>query len=253
MPTGSRLSRACLPPVPKEVLMKDRLISEIRHLTQRIGQAARSGVTELAERLRISRTQLAARLARDFGTWMLVNAKGKTEFVDPETWKARVDAWKERKRLEATSPRRAPAPEASPSANNPEAAPPATDPVRELFGDPISIYTRASAISDGVLADVTSSAADLFKIPVAFTSALWAIIEDLPPGPSGNEPLQERVREVLRAAIAVSRQEPQPRAQISFPLLIGTSGGLRSLELLVHCGPGDRGEPVLTIGFPSDF
>ena len=233
--------------------MKDRLISEIRKLTQRIGQAARSGVTELAERLRIARTQLAIRLARDFDTWLLVNANGKTEFVDHETWKARVDAWKKRKRLEATSPRPMPAPEASPTANPPAAAPPATDPVRELFGDPISIYTRASAINDGVLADVTPSAAGLFKIPVAFTSALWAIVEDLPPDQCGDGPLQERVREVLLAAIAVARQGPPSSGQFTFPLLIGTSGGLRSLELLVHCGPGDRGEPVITIGFPNDF
>src|SRR5204863_3579631 len=108
--------------------VKERLMSEIRKLTQRIGQAARGGVTELAERLRISRTQLAIRLARDFDTWFLVNAQGKTEFVDPETWKARIDAWKKRKRLEATSPTPSPAPEASPAANGPAPAPPPADP-----------------------------------------------------------------------------------------------------------------------------
>jgi len=233
--------------------MKDRLMSEIRKLTQRIGQAARNGVTELAERLRIARTQLAIRLARDFDTWLLVNAEGKTEFVGPETWKARVDAWKKRKRQEATSPRSATAPEASPSASSPADTPPATDPLRELFGEPISVYTRANALEDGVLADVTSSAAGLFKIPVAFTSALWAVVEDLPPGSSGDASIQERVKEVLRAAIAVAREGPRAASQFRFPVLIGTSGGLRSLELLVHCGPGDRGESVITIGFPSDF
>jgi hypothetical protein len=239
--------------VPQEILMKDQLMTEIRTLTKRIGQAARSRVPELVERLRIKRNEIAGTLARDFDTWLLVNPEGKTEFVDRPTWRARVREWKEKKRREATSPIPGLPPEASPEAS---ATPPAVlpvDPVRELFGDPISIYTRANALSDGVLADVTPSAAGLFKIPVAFSSALWAIIEDLPAGQSGDAPVQERIREVLRAAIDVARRNPEGPSPFTVPLLIGTSGGVKSLELFVHCGPGDRGEPVVTIGFPSDF
>jgi hypothetical protein len=228
--------------------VKEQLILEIRKLTQRIGQATRGGVTELAERLRISRTQLAIRLARDFGLWLLVNAQGKTEFVDRPTWLARVESWKGQKRMAATTPQPGPAPEASPSAG-----PSSSDTLREVFGEPISVYTRANALSDGVLADVTSHASDLFKIPVAFTSALWEILRDLPPGESGEEALANRIREVLRAAIAVAQSNPKPTSQFTFPILIGTPGGPKTLELLVHCGPGDRGEVVLTIGFPSDF
>jgi len=233
--------------------MKDQLMSEIRTLTKRIGQAARSRVPELVERLRIKRNEIAVTLARDFDTWLLVNREGKTEFVDRATWNARVKGWKEKKRREATSPTPGLPPEASPEAAAPTPAIPPVDPIRELFGDPISIYTRANALSDGVLADVTSSAAGLFKIPVAFTSALWAIIEDLPAGQSGDAPLQERIREVLRAAIDVVRRHPEGPSPFTVPLLIGTSAGLKSLELFVHCGPGDQGEPVVTIGFPSDF
>lgn len=230
--------------------MKDQLMSEIRKLTQRIGQATRGGVTELAERLRISRTQLAIRLARDFGLWLLVNAQGKTEFVDRPTWLARVESWKGRKRMAATTPQPGPTPEASPSADGP--GPSLNDSLREVFGEPISVYTRANALSDGVLADVTSHASDLFKIPVAFTSALWEILRDLPPGESGEEALANRIREVLRAAIAVAQYNPKPTSQFTFPILIGTPKGPKTLELLVHCGPGDRGEAVLTIGFPCD-
>lgn len=233
--------------------MKERLMSEIRALTHRIGQAKRSGVTELSERLRLARTQLAVCLAREFDTWLLVNAQGKTEFVDPKTWKARIDAWKKRKRLEATSPTTSSAPEVAPAANGPAPAPPPADPVRELFGEPISIYTREQALEDGVLADVTRQAAGIFKVPVALTSALWGTIGDLPAGQSGEGVILTRVQEVLRAAVDVAQGNPRPTSQFTFALLLGTSSGLRTLELLVHCGPGDSGEPVITIGFPSDF
>ena len=44
----------------------------------------------------------------------------------------------------------------------------------EYFGEPISIYTRAQAIEDGVLVDVSESAREAgFKFPVAVTRTVW--------------------------------------------------------------------------------
>ena len=44
-----------------------------------------------------------------------------------------------------------------------------------LFGAPIHVYTRAQAIADGVLVDVSDTARDAgFRVPVALTSAVWA-------------------------------------------------------------------------------
>ena len=46
--------------------------------------------------------------------------------------------------------------------------------IHELFGAPISIYTRAQAIEDGVLVDITEQARQQrFVFPMAMTSALW--------------------------------------------------------------------------------
>ncbi|CAJ6925858.1 ISBma1, transposase [Burkholderia pseudomallei] len=43
------------------------------------------------------------------------------------------------------------------------------------FGRVIFSYTRAQAIADGVLIDVSSAALDVgFRHPVALTSAVWA-------------------------------------------------------------------------------
>jgi hypothetical protein len=60
----------------------------------------------------------------------------------------------------------------------------AADPVTDLFGQPISVYTRAQALADGVLVDVTPWASNGpegmlggFSVPVAITRALWAVID----------------------------------------------------------------------------
>ena len=44
----------------------------------------------------------------------------------------------------------------------------------EIFGEPISTYTRAEAIEDGVLVDVSETAAEAgITFPVAITRRLW--------------------------------------------------------------------------------
>lgn len=230
--------------------MKEQLISQIRALTKRIGQAKRTGVTELAERLRIARVHLAVQLARNYDQWMLVNPDGETEFVDQPTWKSRVAAWQDRKRRAASTPTVVAEP---PEGQAPQESAPPQDSLQEFFGDPISVYTRAQALEDGILIDVTPWASGCFRHPVAITAALWAIVSDLPPGPGGASTLDDRIREVLRAAVQVAIESSRRTSQFTFQLLMGTSGGIRDLALLAHSGPGDQGEPVITIGFPSDF
>ena len=53
----------------------------------------------------------------------------------------------------------------------------------DLWGKPIHVYTRAQAIADGVLVDLTMATDDKgqslcqqagFKVPVAITRAAWA-------------------------------------------------------------------------------
>lgn len=44
-----------------------------------------------------------------------------------------------------------------------------------IFGEPIHIYTRAQAIADGALIDVSQTAYEAgFRLPVALTTAVWA-------------------------------------------------------------------------------
>ncbi|WZB62191.1 DUF6573 family protein [Achromobacter xylosoxidans] len=49
------------------------------------------------------------------------------------------------------------------------------DPLTELFGEPLYVYTRAQAIADGVLIDVTKTARQVgFRILVTLTVDAWA-------------------------------------------------------------------------------
>jgi hypothetical protein len=57
-----------------------------------------------------------------------------------------------------------------------------TDRSESLFGEVIFSYTRAQAIADRALIDVTPTAAEAgFRFPVAVTSDLMGAIETIPP------------------------------------------------------------------------
>ena len=117
-----------------------------------------------------------------------------------------------------------------------------------LFDDVevIFSYTRAQAIEDGVLVDLTGHPdTRIYKYPVAFTAALWAEVER---GDGENTDVRDgRIWDICFMAT-------QGTAKIEgsdsfYPVIVGA----RTLKLRSNCGPGDQGEPVITIGFPEDF
>ena len=119
----------------------------------------------------------------------------------------------------------------------------------ELFGDVISTYSRAQAIEDGVLADLTPWAREEgFKFPVAITAALWGYVE--PPAGLEGEGQSARGRahdllEMLRWAI---RRQAGPTDRVEFEVLFLMKPGRREkVRCWSVCGPGDEGEPVLTV------
>ena len=52
------------------------------------------------------------------------------------------------------------------------------DPVRDLFGEPISVYTREQAIEDGTLVHVKTLGRGSEAVTVCFTSHLYADLEE---------------------------------------------------------------------------
>jgi len=119
-------------------------------------------------------------------------------------------------------------------------------------------YSRAEAIRDGVLVDLTALFpldTRLYKYPVACTHAVWSLIESACKE-TGEEP-GAYVWDLCNMAIHCGRSiDPQTRVFVcNVPLREGCER-----EFKIHCGPGDpdpeKGrvipEPVLTIMFPDE-
>lgn len=117
----------------------------------------------------------------------------------------------------------------------------------------IHVYSRAQAIADGVLVDVSEQAQNGmlrgFRHPVALTAALWAAIEAIPASLQGIADRDGRLYDVLGMAVFACSAS-RPVFQVILPFA-GTRK--RTQTLRVDVGPGDAGEPVVTIGFPEDF
>jgi hypothetical protein len=130
-----------------------------------------------------------------------------------------------------------------------------------LFGEPIHAYSRAQALADGVLVDVTREASPAemaggFSVPVAVTVALWATIEAIPASLAGIADVRGRLHDVLWMAACAARRAGLHRngGSSAFRVHLPVSSSARQLQdLFVHLGPGDAGELVATIGHPEDF
>ena len=114
----------------------------------------------------------------------------------------------------------------------------------EIFGGPICCYTRAQALADGVLVDISERARRAgIKYPTACTHGVWSLIDCLPA--SDTDTLAGIVRdvraeEVLRAMLtAIRRGGVRGTDRVVFAAL--------GAALWAQCGPGDTAAPVITI------
>lgn len=119
----------------------------------------------------------------------------------------------------------------------------------------IDSYTRAEAIEDGTLVDVTVQARETlsgFRAPVAVTSAVWGAIEAIPASLS-HQDVDGRLHDVLWMAFSAARAA-RGASSLLFRVIL-PSRGTRQRIRTMRCdiGPGDTGEAVVTIGFPEDF
>jgi hypothetical protein len=118
--------------------------------------------------------------------------------------------------------------------------------------DIISSYSREQAIEDGVLVDV-SRIQRLFKFPVALTRAVWADCVEWPESEGAHQDQTGRLHDVLWMTFcAVRRGGHTDRVDVEVLVVPrgGTRPGLVRLEAV--CGPGDEGEPVITIQYHGE-
>jgi Family of unknown function (DUF6573) len=129
-----------------------------------------------------------------------------------------------------------------------------------FFGKVISTYTRAQAIEDGVLIDPGSMAKEAgFKWPVALTTDAWTDCVAWTEDDSQKQVHQDesgRLWDVVYMASHAIRTNKGSGDRLLFQLYRvprngqSTEAVLVTLKLIV--GPGDTGEPVITVLLPHE-
>jgi len=122
--------------------------------------------------------------------------------------------------------------------------------LEEVLGPIIYSYTREQAIADGVLVDVSKTAREAgFLWPFAMTAEVWNLIERIPKKYS-HEDIAGRLWDVLMVARASIRSAQRQQDVILFDVILHQDHH-EKVRLKLHSGPGDRGEPVLTLMLPE--
>ena len=128
------------------------------------------------------------------------------------------------------------------------------------FGPVISSYTRAQAIEDGVLVDTGNMAREAgFRWPVALTSSAWKCCVAWSGDDSECQVHQDqsgRLWDVLFMGSYAIRIAAGSGDRLLFPLYRvprdGHSIHAQEVTLKLVVGPGDSGEPVVTIMLPNE-
>jgi hypothetical protein len=137
-----------------------------------------------------------------------------------------------------------------------------------FWGDPIFRYSRAQAIADGALVDLTTAADDKgqllcqqagFKIPVAITRTAWGQTIEAggswkPDGEGevlelkGGQSLTGRLWDLLWM-LRVASGKAANSDRVHFQVLVDVHGNGRreTVSLWAFCGPGDNAQPVITV------
>ncbi|MFZ4856076.1 MAG: DUF6573 family protein [Desulfuromonadaceae bacterium] len=120
----------------------------------------------------------------------------------------------------------------------------------DLFAECNTIfeYTRAQAISDGVLIDLSASYPSdtrMYKWPLACTSAVWNLIESAASSEDVDPSLY--VWDISYMSLVAIKSSASGRGELPFEVKMPLTENSTEHLLKLVCGPGDDGEPVLTI------
>ena len=128
------------------------------------------------------------------------------------------------------------------------------------FDHVVSTYTRAQAIEDGFLVDVSDTAREAgFKIPVAVSRTVWDRLVALPEGYRGFQDERGRLWDVLWMARHYALRASGSDRVTMCVLVRDIRKDLRDSHRpprrhfpVVAIGSGDDGSPAITVMFPED-
>ncbi|MCF6252745.1 MAG: hypothetical protein L3J75_15980 [Methylococcaceae bacterium] len=132
-------------------------------------------------------------------------------------------------------------------------------PLHEIFGKPVSTYTRSQAIDDGFLVDVseTSEAKESgFIVPVALTCDVWDSYVAWPSDVGGQDE-KGRLWDVLFMAHHAIKTNKENGEHLLYKLYCVPHNSKKGddateVSLKLVSGPGDNGEHVITIMKPNE-
>lgn len=120
--------------------------------------------------------------------------------------------------------------------------------------DVIHAYTRAQAIEDGVLVDLSDLAREAgFRFPVAVTQGVWAVLNPTKELESAGQDMNGRAWDMLTILRHGIRGASRTDEVHFAPLFLRESvQEAEPVEMWAKCGPGDDGEPVITVMMPDE-
>ena len=111
--------------------------------------------------------------------------------------------------------------------------------------DVVFRYTRKQALSDGVLVDISGPAKESgIKFPVAVTQGVFAVLNDT--GSPGQD-VKGRTWDLLLVFKMNAKFSEGDEIHFSPLFVINGADKAQSIPMWAKCGPGDEGEPVITI------
>ncbi|MEE6260982.1 DUF6573 family protein [Plantactinospora sonchi] len=124
----------------------------------------------------------------------------------------------------------------------------------------IDFYSRKQAIADGVLIDVTATAKEAgFRWSVALTDAVWETCVAWTDEDTARKGVpQDETRRLWDVVWVASRAAKASRGtnrvafEIARVLTEGDETAPQAVQLEAIVGPGDDGEPVVTIQLPGE-
>ena len=122
-------------------------------------------------------------------------------------------------------------------------------------GQVIHSYTRAQAIADGVLVDVSELAKEAgFRFPVAVTAGVWAECVAVPEGLTDQDEIGRLWDILVMLRYAITRYKGDTE-RLDFALHVRNDereGDPPLVQLYALCGPGDDPQPVITVLLPGE-
>jgi hypothetical protein len=122
--------------------------------------------------------------------------------------------------------------------------------MNDLFkdADVISSYTRAQAIDDGVLCDITG-----FTVPVAITTGVFSILTPSEALEREGQDFKGRMWDMLWILRHEIRKSQWTETIEFAPLMVKTPGAKpEPVKMWAKAGPGDNMELVITVMLPGE-